>query len=94
MALPRLGIHQESMPWCPVALAGLTIFCAVPTTLGVGVALVRSCRGNDGVALLMTVGTNLLGVVSGGWCWCVVWQLCGARCVAEGWLITLNGGLH
>ncbi len=46
------------------AFAGLVIFCLVPTTLGIGVALVRSCKGNEGVALLLTVGSNMLGVVS------------------------------
>jgi solute carrier family 10 (sodium/bile acid cotransporter), member 7 len=35
-----------------------------PTTLGVGVALVRSCKGNEGLALLLTVGTNFLGVIT------------------------------
>lgn len=35
---------------------GLTIFCVVPTTLGVSVALVRSCKGNEGVALVMVMG--------------------------------------
>lgn len=40
------------------------MFCVVPTTLGVGVALVRSCKGNEGIALLLTVGTNMLGVVT------------------------------
>ncbi len=43
--------------------AGLMIFCLVPTTLGIGVALVRSCKGNEGVAIVMTVGTNMIGVV-------------------------------
>ncbi|PNH05789.1 putative sodium/metabolite cotransporter BASS4, chloroplastic [Tetrabaena socialis] len=42
---------------------GLTIFCLVPTTLGIGIALVRSCKGNEAIALLMTVGTNMLGVL-------------------------------
>ena len=37
---------------------------AVPTTLGIGVSLVRSCKGNDGLALLLTVGTNMLGIVT------------------------------
>ncbi len=44
------------------ALAGLTIFCLVPTTLGIGIALVRSCKGNEAIAVLLTVGTNMLGV--------------------------------
>lgn len=49
---------------CIYAHAGLAMFCVVPTTLGVGVALVRSAKGNEGIALLLIVGTNLLGVVT------------------------------
>ncbi len=56
-AVPRDAAH------CPM-VAGLMMYCLVPTTLGVGVALVRACKGNEGVALIMTVGTNMLGVVS------------------------------
>ena len=29
-------------------------FAAVPTTLGIGVSLVRTCKGNEGLALLLT----------------------------------------
>ena len=32
----------------------------MPTTLGVGVALVNACKGNEAVAILLTVGTNIL----------------------------------
>ncbi len=49
---------------CVYVCAGLVIYCLVPTTLGVGVALVRAAKGNEGVALLLTVGSNMLGVVS------------------------------
>jgi solute carrier family 10 (sodium/bile acid cotransporter), member 7 len=44
--------------------SGLTILSAVPTTLGIGVSLVRSCKGNEGLALLLTVVSNLCGVVT------------------------------
>jgi sodium/bile acid cotransporter 7 len=44
--------------------AGLTLFSVVPTTLGVGVALVRSCKGNEAIALLLTVASNMLGIVT------------------------------
>ena len=37
----------------------------VPTTLGVGVALVNACKGNEAVAILLTVGTNILVRVCG-----------------------------
>lgn len=39
---------------------GLVIFSAMPTTLGVCVALVRSSKGNEAIALLLTVATNIL----------------------------------
>jgi sodium/bile acid cotransporter 7 len=38
------------------------IFCIVPTTLGIGIALVRSAKGNEAIALLLTIVSNVLGV--------------------------------
>ena len=43
---------------------GLAIFCVVPTTLGVGVALTAASKGNQALALLLTVATNLLGIIT------------------------------
>ncbi|CAM9474110.1 unnamed protein product [Pylaiella littoralis] len=43
---------------------GLSVFCVVPTTLSSGVTLVMNAGGNDALALLLTVTTNLLGVVT------------------------------
>ena len=43
---------------------GLAIFCVVPTTLGVGVALTAVAKGNQALALLLTVATSLLGIVT------------------------------
>lgn len=43
---------------------GLTIFCVVPTTLGVWVALTAASRGNQALALLLTIATNLFGIVT------------------------------
>eukprot|EP00903_Cladosiphon_okamuranus_P008764 g8396.t1 len=43
---------------------GLAVFCVVPTTLSSGVTLVMNAGGNDALALLLTVTTNLLGVVT------------------------------
>lgn len=40
------------------------MFAAVPTTLGVGEALVRASGGNAALALLLLVGTNALGVAT------------------------------
>jgi len=41
---------------------GLAVFCCVPTTLSSGVALVKSAGGNDALALILTVSTNLMGI--------------------------------
>ena len=43
---------------------GLAIFCCVPTTLGVGVALTVEAKGNQALSILLTVVSNILGVVS------------------------------
>jgi len=40
---------------------GLAIFCIVPTTLGVGVALTLAASGNQVLSLCLTVSTNLIG---------------------------------
>ncbi|GIL46904.1 hypothetical protein Vafri_3772 [Volvox africanus] len=62
---PALGFAMREIPLTPPAFAvGLTIFCLVPTTLGIGVALVRSCKGNEAIALLLTVATNMVGVLT------------------------------
>ena len=42
---PLLGWATVKLPFTPVAFAtGLTIFCIMPTTLGVGVSLVTSAK--------------------------------------------------
>ena len=46
------------------ARAGLAIYQMMPTTLGVGVALVAAARGNQGVAVLLTVGTNMAAILT------------------------------
>lgn len=43
---------------------GFTIFATVPTTLGVGVALTHSSKGNVILSLLLTITTNLFGVIT------------------------------
>lgn len=43
---------------------GLAIFCVMPTTLGVGVALTAASKGNQALALLLTISTNLLGIIT------------------------------
>lgn len=60
---PCLGFAFREIPLIPSAYtAGLTITTAVPQTLGIGISLVRSCGGNEGLALMLTVGTNIIGM--------------------------------
>lgn len=61
---PLLGFALRAVPLIPEQFStALAIMAAVPTTLGIGVALVVSADGDDAVAVLLTVGTNLLGCV-------------------------------
>ena len=60
---PCLGFAFNAIPFTPSEFsAGLAIFSAAPTTLGVGAALVRQSKGNDALALLLLIGTNLIAV--------------------------------
>jgi len=43
---------------------GAALFCVVPTTLTSGVLLVTQAGGNSTLALMLTAGTNILGVVT------------------------------
>mmetsp|Transcript_16138 Transcript_16138/g.22749 ORF Transcript_16138/g.22749 Transcript_16138/m.22749 type:complete len:341 (-) Transcript_16138:295-1317(-) len=43
---------------------GLAVFAATPTTIAAGVALVALSEGNSALALLLTVFSNLIGVVT------------------------------
>jgi sodium/bile acid cotransporter 7 len=43
---------------------GFAIFATVPTTLGVGVALTHASKGNVALSLLLTITSNLLGVIT------------------------------
>ncbi|KAF8065642.1 BASS4 [Scenedesmus sp. PABB004] len=62
---PCFGFAVLRLPLTPHEFAvGLAIFCVVPTTLGVGVALTAAAKGNQALALLLTVATNLLGIVT------------------------------
>lgn len=45
-----------------VLLQGLSLFCAVPTTLSSGIAMVQNANGNVPLAILLTTVTNLAGV--------------------------------
>ncbi len=43
---------------------GLTVFSVVPTTLGTGITMVSESKGNTGLAIFLTVVTNMLGIVT------------------------------
>ncbi|KIZ06026.1 hypothetical protein MNEG_1933 [Monoraphidium neglectum] len=61
---PLLAFAVRDLPFTPPEYAtGLALFCIVPTTLGVGVSLVTSAKGNVALAILLTVASNVLGVV-------------------------------
>lgn len=62
---PLLGFVFVSIPLQPKEFSlGLAIFCCVPTTLGVGVALTTSAGGNTSVSLVLTVVTNIIGILT------------------------------
>lgn len=62
---PCVAFGAVRIPLEPREFAvGLAIFCVVPTTLGVGVALTTASKGNTALALFLTVATNLLGIVT------------------------------
>ena len=62
---PMLAFIVRYIPFRPQEFGiGLTIFCTVPTTLGVGVALTVASGGNHALSLLLTVSTNILGIFS------------------------------
>jgi len=53
------------MPVQPEALVlGLAVFLCMPTTLSSGISLTTLARGNTALALLLTVASNMLGVLS------------------------------
>eukprot|EP00882_Tetradesmus_deserticola_P025204 GHRQ01027667.1.p1 GENE.GHRQ01027667.1~~GHRQ01027667.1.p1 ORF type:complete len:309 (+),score=129.95 GHRQ01027667.1:951-1877(+) len=61
---PLLGFAVRPLPLAPPEyVAGLTIFTIVPTTLGVGVSLAQSAKGNVGLAIFLTVASNVVGVI-------------------------------
>ena len=60
---PLLGFAACLLPLDPPELStGLVVLCAVPTTLGIGIALTSTARGNVALCTLLTVATNLVGV--------------------------------
>jgi len=62
---PVLAVFVKNMDFGPQDFStGMAIFCVVPTTLGVGVALTQASKGNHALSLLLTVGTNMLGTLT------------------------------
>lgn len=60
---PLLAFLIREFPLTPPEyVTGLTIFCVVPTTLGVGVSLTNSAKGNEALAIFLTVASNVIGV--------------------------------
>ena len=52
------------LPMDPSFQLGLALFCCMPTTLSSGIALTSQARGNVALALLLTVATNTLGILT------------------------------
>ena len=62
---PLLALLPQQLPFLPAEFQiGFLIFCTMPTTVNSGVALAQTAKGNFALALLLTVCTNLLGVVT------------------------------
>merc|ERR1712187_710639 len=62
------------MPVNHVLLQGMALFCAVPTTLSSGIAMVASANGSVPLALILTTVTNLLGVFTMPWTMSVIFS--------------------
>lgn len=62
---PLLGFLFVNVPLEPKEFSvGLAIFCCVPTTLGVGVALTTAAGGNASLSLFLTVVSNIIGILT------------------------------
>lgn len=81
LGLPILCLDQVT-PVNKVLLQGMALFCAVPTTLSSGVAMVNSANGNVPLALILTTVTNLLGVFTMPWSMSVIFS--GAEVSIDG----------
>eukprot|EP01024_Parvocaulis_polyphysoides_P049046 TRINITY_DN471_c0_g1_i1.p1 TRINITY_DN471_c0_g1~~TRINITY_DN471_c0_g1_i1.p1 ORF type:complete len:429 (+),score=39.89 TRINITY_DN471_c0_g1_i1:121-1407(+) len=62
---PFAGFAFLKIPYNPQEFAiGLAVFCAVPTTLTSGATLAMQANGNYALALMITVSSNVLGVIT------------------------------
>jgi sodium/bile acid cotransporter 7 len=52
------------VPIDPSFQLGLALFCCMPTTLSSGIVLTAQARGNAALALLLTVATNTVGILT------------------------------
>ena len=83
--ISQLLVVLPSPPLQPQAYTmGLTLTTAVPQTLGIGISLVRSCGGNEGLALMLT--SELMGGAAAP-------QRVGSACRRRMCLATSNGEL-
>lgn len=77
----QLGFGYREIPLNPPAFtAGITLTCVVPMTLGIGISLVRSAGGNEGLALFLTGGLGTV-LCRGGWG--RGWGGCTVGCLLE-----------
>jgi sodium/bile acid cotransporter 7 len=62
---PLLGLLPRRLSFLPQEFQiGFILFCSMPTTINSGVALVTAGNGNVALALLLTVASNLLGILT------------------------------
>merc|ERR1712194_736414 len=87
VGLPILYLGHVT-PVNKVLLQGMAIFCAVPTTLSSGVAMVGNANGNVSLALILTTVTNLLGVFTMPWSMSVIFS--GAKVEIDGFTMLKN----
>lgn len=70
---PLAGFAALRLPLHPPELAlGLAVFCCMPCTLSSGVSLTQAVDGNTALALLLTSGSNLLGILTMPFVLCAV----------------------
>lgn len=62
---PLLGFAIRAVPLLPPEYTtGLTMMAAVPTTLGINLALARTARANVSLSTLLTVASNMIGTIT------------------------------
>lgn len=62
---PLLALLPGQLSFLPPEFqVGFLLFCSMPTTINAGVALVTAGKGNVAMALLLTLASNLIGVVT------------------------------